>query len=188
MIINRLSYQWVCLELGKHQTYEVQPNYKLDSIELTIIPDPIMSSADKVEGYRESNELIKAVNKFIDDLMKEHMAVTYEKCPVECFIPCPHCDELHIRLERFAITGNAYCPNQRRYCHSLSRYHEMLSSKGNGRVTMATGKVHDMIIGDHMQLVEEDATTHYSHYLQSKDNYIYCIWQIIRGGKLSRLE
>ena len=136
MIINRLSYQCVRLELGKHQTYEVQPNYKLDSIELTIIPDPIMSSANKAESYRESNELIKAVHKFIDDLMKEHMAATYKKCPVECFIPCPDCNELHIRLERFAITGIAYCPTQWRYCDSLSRYREMLSSKGNGGVTI----------------------------------------------------
>ena len=187
MIINRLSYQWVCLELGKHQTYDVRPNYKLESIELTIIPDPIMSSADKAESYRESNELIKAVKEFIDDLMKEHMAVTYKKFPVECFIPCPDCNKLHIRLEKFANTGSAYCFTQRRYCDSLSRYREMLSSKGNGGVTIATGKVHDMITGDHMQLVE-DVATHYSHYLQSKDNYIYCIRQIIRGGELSLLE
>ena len=187
MIINRLSYQWVCLELGKHQTYEVRPNYKLESIELTIIPDPIMSSTDKAESYRESNELIKAIKEFIDDLMKEHMAVTYKKFPVDCFIPCPDCNELHIRLERFAITGNAYCPTQRRYCDSLSRYRKMLSSTGNGGITMATGKVHDMITGDRMQLAEEVAT-HYSHYLQSKDNYKYRIQQIVRGGKLLRLE
>ena len=168
MIINRLSYQWVCLELGNHQTYEVRPNYKLDSIELTIVPDPIMSSADEVESYKESNELINAVKEFIDDLMKEHMAATYEKCPVECFIPCPDCNELHIRLKRFAITGNAYCPTQRSYC-KLSRYREMLSSKGNGGVTMATSNLHDMITGDPVQLVE-DVDTYYSPYLQSKNN------------------
>ena len=140
MIINRLSYQWVHFELGKHQAYEVRPNYKLDSIELTIIPDPIMSSADEEKGYKESKELIKAVKEFIDDLMKEHMAATYEKCPAECFIPCPDCSELHIRLERFAITGSAFCPTQKGFCDSLklSRYRMMLSSKGTGGVTMAT--------------------------------------------------
>ena len=168
MIINRLSYQWVCLELGKLQAYEVRPNYKLNSIELTIIPDPIMSSADEAESYKESKELIKAVKEFIDDLMKEHMAATYEKFPVKCFIPCPDCSELHIRLERFINTGSAYCFTQRSHC-KLPRYREMLSSKGNGLVIMATSTVHDMITGDPMQLVE-DAATHYSPYLQSKNN------------------
>ena len=132
MIINRLSYQWVCLELGKYQTYEVQPNYKLDSIELTIIPDPSMPSPDEENSYKESNDLIKAVKHFIDDLMKEHMAVTFREFPVECFIPCPDCSELHIKLERFTITGSAYCPVKRTYCDApaFSRYHKMLSTKG----------------------------------------------------------
>ena len=132
MIINRLSYQWVCLELGKYQTYAVHPHYKLDSIELTITPDPSIPSKYELNSYKESNELINAVKQFIDDLMKEHMAVTFEKFPVECFIPCPHCNELHIKLRRFANTGSAYCPTQRSYCDSanLSRYYEMLSTKG----------------------------------------------------------
>ena len=158
----------MCLELGNHQTYELWPNYKLDSIELTIIPDSIMSSAHEAESYKESNELINAVKEFIDDLMKEHMAATYEKYPVECFIPCPDCNELHIRLKRFAITGNAYCPTQQSYC-KLSRYRKMLLSKGNGGVTMTTSNVHDVITGDPMQLIE-DVDTYYSPYLQSKNN------------------
>ena len=136
MIINRLSYQWVCLELGKYQTYEVRPNYKLDSIELTIIPDPLMPSGSELESYKESNELINVVKEFIDDLMKEHMAVTFEKFPVECFIPCPRCNELHIKLKRFANTGSAFCPTQRGYCSSLSRYRQLLSTKGNREVAI----------------------------------------------------
>ena len=64
MIINRLSYQWVCLELGKYQTYEVRPNYKLDSIELTIIPDPLTPPGGELESYKESNKLISVVKEF----------------------------------------------------------------------------------------------------------------------------
>ena len=138
MTIIRLSYQWVCLELGKYQTYEVRPNYKLDSIELTIVPDPLMPSGGELESYKESNELINTVKEFIDDLMKEHMAVTFNKFPVECFIPCPHCNELHIKLRRFANTGSAFCPTQRDYCNSLSRYRQLLSTKGNKGVAMVT--------------------------------------------------
>ena len=146
MTINRLSYQWVCLELGKYQTYEVRPNHKLDSIELNIIPNPSMPSELVAEGYKESNELINAVKEFIDDLMKEHMAVTFEKFPVECFIPCPHCSELHIKLRRFANTDSAFCPSQRRHCDlsELSRYHKMLSTKGKSTLTMATGELNDI--------------------------------------------
>ena len=135
MIIIRLLYQWVRFELGKHQAYEVRPNYGLDSIELTIIPDPIMSSADEAKGYKESNELINAVKEFIDDLMKEHMAATYEKFPVECFIPCPDCNELHITLKRLADKGSVYCPTRGGFC-DVSRYHIMLSPKGTGGITI----------------------------------------------------
>ena len=142
-----MSYQWVRFELGKYQTYEVRPNRKLESIELTIIPDPLMSPACEAGSYKESNKLINAVKEFIDDLMEEHMTATFQTFPVECYIPCPGCDELHIRLKRFANTGNAYCPTQRRFCSSseLSRYWKMLSHKGTGGVTMASSKLHDIL-------------------------------------------
>ena len=125
----RLSYQWVQFELGKCQTYELRPNYKLDSIELIIIPDPSMPSQYEEQSYKESNELIDVVKDFIDDLMKEHMTATFKKFPVECFIPCPDCDHLHIKLKGLADKGNAYCPNIGGYCRSstLSKYHKMLS-------------------------------------------------------------
>ena len=110
----------------------MQPNYKLDSIELTIIPDPLMPSECEMESYKESNELINTVKEFVDDLRKEHMPVRFNEIPVECFIPCPHCDKLHIKLRRFANTGNEFCPTKGDFCDfsKLSRYHKMLSSKG----------------------------------------------------------
>ena len=88
-----------------------------------------MPSQYEKESYKDSNELIDAVKEFIDDLMKEHMTATSKKFPVECFIPCPDCDRLHIKLKGFADKGNAYCTNIRSYCSSpmLSRYHKMLS-------------------------------------------------------------
>ena len=110
----------------------MRPNYKLDSIELTITCDPSIPSECELESYKESNKLINAVKEFIDDLMKEHMAVTFKKFPVECFIPCPHCNELHIKLRRFGNKGSAYCPTQSSFCDSskLSVYYKMLSAKG----------------------------------------------------------
>ena len=130
-ILNRLSYQWVCFELGKYQTYQLGPNYKLDSIELTIIPDPLMPSQYEEEGYKESNKLIDAVKEFIDDLMKEHMTATFKKFPVECYIPCPEYSKLHVKLKKISTTGNAFCGVKNGYSNSLDfpKYHKMLSAK-----------------------------------------------------------
>ena len=39
-----------------------------------------------MESYKESRELITAVNGSIDDLIKDHMAAIVDESPVECFI------------------------------------------------------------------------------------------------------
>ena len=129
MIWCRLSYQWVCLNLGKYQVYEVKPVDQHHYIELTIIPDPAMPPEYEVESHKESRELIIAVKGFINHLMKEHMAAIVEESPVECFIGCPWCNELHIKSELFCNTGSAYCPTKRDYCN-LPKYHKIMSTKG----------------------------------------------------------
>jgi len=130
----RLSYQWAFLELGDYQSYEVKSVDEHHYIELTIIPDSKMPQEYEEKSYNESKELITAIQGFIDDLMKEHMAATYEKSPVECFIPCPveACNELHISLQnsRFVRTGSVYCRIKREFCH-LPKYQKILSAKGN---------------------------------------------------------
>ena len=132
MIWCRLSYQWVCLNLGQYQVYEVKPVDQHHYIELTIIPDPAMPPKYKVESYKESRELITAVKGFIDDLMKEHMAAIVETSPVECFIACPteNCNELHINLHdsKFVKTGRVFCTIKKGYC-DLSVYLKILSSR-----------------------------------------------------------
>ena len=126
----RLSYQWVCLDLGQYQVYEVKPVDERHYIELTIIPDPAMPLECEVESYKESRELITAVMGFIDDLMKEHLTAVADRCPAECYIACPGCDGLHIKLESFPSTGRCYCPTKRDHC-DLPMYYKVLSSKGN---------------------------------------------------------
>ena len=128
-----MSYQWAFLELGDYQWYEVKPVDEHHYIELTIIPDPKMPPEYEVVSHIESKELITVVRGFIDDLMKEHMAATYEKSPVECFVPCPveNCNELHISLQnaKFVRTGSAYCCSKRDICY-LPKYQKILSAKG----------------------------------------------------------
>lgn len=58
MTLYRLSYQSLCVELGDYQTYEVKPDDQLHCIELSIIPDPVMSPEYKVESYKECRELV----------------------------------------------------------------------------------------------------------------------------------
>jgi len=110
--------------------YEVKPVDQYHYIELTIIPDPAMPPEHGVESYKENRELITAVKGFIDDLMKEHMTAIVDESPVECFIPCPCCDKLHIKLETCISTKRFYCPIKRVHC-DLSRYHNILTTKGN---------------------------------------------------------
>ena len=133
IFICRLSYQWAVLELGDYQTYQVKPVDKHHYIELTIIPDPAMPPEYEAISYSDSNELITAVKGFIDDLMREHMAATYEKSPVDCFVPCPveTCTEPHISVQnsKFVRTGSAYCSIKGGHCH-LPKYQKILSSKG----------------------------------------------------------
>ena len=132
-LLCRLSYQWAVLELGDYQTYQVKPNNEQHCIQLTIIPDSAMPLEYEEKSYNDSKELITAVKGFIDDLMKEHMAATYEKSPVECFVPCPvkTCTELHINIKnsKFIRTGSAYCCVKGDHCH-LPKYSQILSSKG----------------------------------------------------------
>ena len=140
MIWCRLSYQWVCLNLGQYQVYEVKPVDQHHYIELTIIPDPAMPPEYEMESYKESRELITAVKGFIIYLMKEDMAAIVEESPVECFITCPNCDELHIKLETLAITGRCYSPIKRIHC-DLSKYHHIMSTKKCNRYNNVQGHI-----------------------------------------------
>ena len=123
---NRLSYQWVCLELGKHQIYELDVKFDHSVITIKIIPNPNLSSDAKEQGFADSNELVRSVQRFIDDLMKEHMTVTLAKAPVVCYIPCSQCKKMHLDVEKASISNAIYCPVNRVHA-DITDYHKILS-------------------------------------------------------------
>ena len=122
----RLSYQWVCLELGKHQIYELDAMFDHSVIEVKIIPEPNLSSEVKEKAFTNSNELVRAVQRFIDELMKQHMTATFEKAPVVCYIPCSQCKKMHLSVEKATVSSTIYCPVNRVHAH-ITDYHKILS-------------------------------------------------------------
>ena len=126
LLLYRLSYQWVCLELGKHQIYELDAMFDHSVIAIKIIPDPNLSSEAKKKAFAESNELVRSVQRFIDELMKEHMAATFAKAPVVCYIPCSQCKKMHLSVEKATEKSNIYCPVSRVHAN-ITAYHKILS-------------------------------------------------------------
>ena len=122
----RLSYQWVCLELGNHQVYELDAMFDHSVIAIKIIPDPNLSSEAKQKAFADSNELVRSVQRFIDDLMKEHMTATFTKAPVVCYIPCSQCKKMHLSVEKATEKSSIYCPVSRVHA-DITDYHKILS-------------------------------------------------------------
>ena len=122
----RLSYQWVCLELGKHQIYELDAMFDHSVITIKINPNPNLSLEDKEKAFADSNELVRSVQRFIDDLMKEHMTATFAKAPVVCYIPCSQCKKMHLSVEKATKNSTVYCPVSRVYAN-ITDYHKILS-------------------------------------------------------------
>ena len=126
LILYRLSYHWVCLELGKHQIYELSVMFDHSVIALKIIPDPNLSLEVKQKAFADSNELVRSVQRFIDDLMREHMAATFAKAPVVCYIPCSQCKKMHLDVEKATVKNNIYCPVSRIHA-DITNYNKILS-------------------------------------------------------------
>ena len=126
LMLYRLSYHWVCLELGKHQIYELSVMFDHSVIALKIIPDPNLSSEVREKAFADSNELVRSVQMFIDDLMREHMAATYTKAPVVCYIPCSQCKKMHLNVEKATVKSSIYCPVNRVHA-DITDYHNILS-------------------------------------------------------------
>ena len=121
-----MSYQWVCLELGKHQIYQLNAMFDHSVIAIRIIPDPNLSAEDKNKGFSDSNELVRSVQAFIDDLMNEHMTATFIKAPVVCYIPCSQCKKMHLSVEKATLKSSIYCPIS--HVHAdITDYHKILS-------------------------------------------------------------
>ena len=95
-------------------------------IAIKIIPDPNLSSEDKEKAFADSNELVRSVQMFIDDLMKEHMNATFAKAPVVCYIPCSQCKKMHLSVEKVIKKNSIYCPVSRVHA-DITDYHKILS-------------------------------------------------------------
>ena len=79
-------------------------------IAIKINPNPNFSSELREKAFADSNELVRSVQRFIDDLMKEHMTATFDKAPVVCYIPCPQCKKMHLSVEKATENSTVYCP------------------------------------------------------------------------------
>ena len=119
------------MKLGVHQSYQLRPIHKKDLIELTIVSSPVMSQEEEMTALGNTNELITVVKIFIDELMQESMTVTFEQYPVECYLPCPACSEVHVELEEIKDSSSDFCPTSNEFI-DMSIYHKMLTySKSN---------------------------------------------------------
>ena len=116
----------MCLELGKHQIYELDAMFDHSVIEIKIIPEPNLSSEVKEKAFADSNKLVRSVQRFIDELMKQHMTATFEKARVVCYIPCSQCKKMHLNVEKATMSSTVYCPVNRVHA-DITDYHKILS-------------------------------------------------------------
>ena len=95
-------------------------------IGVRIIPNPNISTEVREKSFADSNELVRSVQRFIDDLMKEHMTATFAKAPVVCYIRCSQCKKTHIDVEKATVSSVVYCPIKRVHA-DITDYHKILS-------------------------------------------------------------
>ena len=114
------------MRLGCHQSYQLRPIHRISVVELTISSNPMMPQEEEITALANTNELITVVKTFIDDLMQESMRATFEQYPVECCLPCPACNEVHVELEEIKQNISDLCPTTNKYI-DMTRYHKMLT-------------------------------------------------------------
>ena len=114
------------MRLGVYQSYQLRPIHKSDLIELTIVSNPMMPEEEEMTALTNTNELITIVKMFIDDLMQESMTATFEQYPVECYLPCPACTEVHVELEEIKQNSSDFCSTTNEFI-DMMRYHKMLT-------------------------------------------------------------
>ena len=114
------------MKLGGYQSYQLRPIHKINVVELTISSNPIMPQEEEITALAVTNELIAVVKMFIDDLMQESMEATFEQYPVECYLPCPACSEVHVELVEIKQSSSDLCPKTNEFV-DMMRYHKMLT-------------------------------------------------------------
>ena len=116
------------MELGKRQIYELEPKFDHHVISLKIIPEPNLLPVELEIAFVDSNELVRSVQMFIDDLMRQHMTATFTKAPVVCYIPCSQCMKMHLTVDRATESSTIYCPVNRVHA-DITDYHKILTGK-----------------------------------------------------------
>ena len=106
--------------------YELDAMFDHSVIAIKIVQEPNLSPEIKEKSLSDSNELVRSVQRFIDDLMKEHMTATFAKAPVVCYIPCSQCKKMHLSVEKATEKNKIYCPVNRVYA-DITDYHNVLS-------------------------------------------------------------
>ena len=114
------------MRLGDHQSYQLRPIHERGLIELTIVSNPMMPPDMEMTALSNSNELITAVKVFIDDLMRESMAATFEQYPIHCYLPCPACSEVHVELKEIKQKSSDICPTSNGFI-DMAKYHKLLT-------------------------------------------------------------
>ena len=128
------------MKLGVYQSYQLQPVHKSDLIELSIASNPTMPEEEEEIALTNTNELITVVKTFIDDLMQESMTATFEQFPVECYLPCPACSEVHVELEEIRQNSSDFCPTSNEFI-DMTRYHKMLTHSKYSNILMIQNNV-----------------------------------------------
>jgi len=122
------------MKLGSHQAYHFRTLPDESAIiRLTILPWPKRDASVERQAFLDCNRLIASMRQFIHDLMPQLVTEAGAVGAVDCYLPCPKCDSLHIKIERVAMYGYIYCPVHR--CHvDMTRYWRLLST-GKSYVT-----------------------------------------------------
>jgi len=122
-----LAYQWISMELGNYQSYLLRPIHKEDQIELTIVSNPAMPGEEEMIAFSNVNELIVGVKAFIDDLMQETMTSVVKEFPITCYLPCPKCAVLHVKMEKVMQTSSVFCTKINSFVE-MTIHHTMLTT------------------------------------------------------------
>ena len=116
------------MELGKRQIYELEPKFDHHVISLKIIPEPNLLPVELERAFVDSNELVRSVKMFIDDLMRQYMTATFTKAPVVCYIPCSQCMKMHLTVDKATESSTIYCPVNRVHA-DITNCHRILTGK-----------------------------------------------------------
>jgi len=126
VVMHRLSYQHVHLELGASQTYVVRPIHENEVIELSVFR--YTANADDAEANTDTIELVYIIQGFINDALEQHMKA-FHRFYKGSYIPCSKCNHLHIKFEKAKSVSVVPCSTigYQAEC-DITHYHKLFST------------------------------------------------------------